>query len=47
VTIYLDANAIIYAIEGAPPFRDAVIARLAQSPQASLVRRASRVWSAG
>jgi hypothetical protein len=31
VKLYLDANAIIYAVEGAPPFRDAVIARLARA----------------
>jgi uncharacterized protein len=30
VRLYLDANAIIYAIEGAPPFRDAVVARITQ-----------------
>lgn len=28
--LYLDANAIIYSIESASPFREAVIARIAQ-----------------
>jgi uncharacterized protein len=28
--LYLDASAIIYSIESAPPFRDTVLARLSQ-----------------
>ncbi|MGH2585186.1 MAG: type II toxin-antitoxin system VapC family toxin [Dehalococcoidia bacterium] len=32
--LYLDANAIIYSIEAAPPARDAVIARILQAEQA-------------
>jgi predicted nucleic acid-binding protein len=29
--LYLDASAIIYAIEGVAPFRDSVVARIAQA----------------
>lgn len=29
--LYLDANPIIYSIEGVPPFRDAVVDRIAQA----------------
>jgi hypothetical protein len=29
MTLYLDASAIIYSIESAPPFRDVVLSRLA------------------
>ena len=32
--IYLDASAIIYALESAAPFRDRVISRIAQAEDA-------------
>lgn len=32
--LYLDANAIIYSIEGAPPFRDAVLSWIGQARSA-------------
>ena len=31
--LYLDASAIIYAVESVPPFRDLVVARIAQAVQ--------------